>query len=470
MNIAEFAKQYLQLELQPHQLEWLEFIQGHDAVLLLAPRGHGKSTIMYCYIVWKICMDPSIRVLIASHKEELANTFSRAIQRAFELESVSRDFHIQKGKPWRVDYFFFAEKRHPVVQTVAKQAGMTGGRYDIVVFDDLLTVENTRTEKRRAQLEEWINSEVIPALDPSPKRKEIVVGTRKNIEDWYSKLLEMPDVHSRIYRLYDVVEGEKVFLWPERFDEKEELRLRARMEPDQFAREFMNSPIAGEGLRFKREWIEPHYYTSWKNEVPERFRQVYIGIDPSLGSKTDRASYMALAVIVFDKRIEKQDIYVVDMVRSKLSLAEQEDIIRAKVEEWQPHHAMIEADLVNKIFSDRMIRQLPVLQPVVYRGWGSSTGLRGTSDVSKIGRIENILGWLCKKGKVRFKDPKISAMTKTFIEAEYLQFPEGSLDMMDAINMAVDRIDLRGKIQQFNVWMFGGRRPPVTTRKDRRFR
>jgi hypothetical protein len=383
-----------------------------------------------------------------------------------------------------VDYFFFKEKRHPVIQTVARQAGMTGGRYDIVVFDDLLTVENQRTEKRRQQLEEWINSEVIPALDPSPKRKEIVVGTRKNVEDWYNKILEMEDFKCLVYRLYDMYclycgtktfdsdrrcphcDGslqetspdepvlKKVFLWPERFDEVEEARLRTRMEPDQFAREFMNSPIAGEGLRFKREWIEPYYYTSWQNDVPEKWREIYMGIDPSLGSKQDRASYMGLAVVCFDTRPEKQDIYVVDMVRSKLSLAEQEDIIKAKVEQWNPVAVRMEDVLVNKVFTNEMRRQLPIITPVDY----IHSKLGGTTDVSKIGRIENIIGWLCKRGKVRFKDPKLSPMSKILIEHEYLQFPEGNMDLLDALNMAVDLIDTRKVIDRPVLKGFSGSR------------
>lgn len=443
MDIVEFAQQYLDIELRPHQIEWLDFIIENPASLLLAPRGHGKSTIMYCFLVWAVCMDPGIRILIAAHKEELANTFARMVQRALERKDIQEDFGLRPGKPWRVDYFFFKEKRHPVVQTVAKQAGMTGGRYDIVVFDDLLTVENSRTEKRRMQLEEWINSEVIPALDPSPKRKEIVVGTRKNVEDWYSKILEMPDFKHMVYRLYDVIDEEKRYLWPERYDEAEEARLRARMEPDQFAREFMNEPISSQGIRFKMEWVKPHFYTSWQNDVPERHRQIYMGIDPSLGSKNDRASYMGLVVVCFDKRPDRQNIYVVDMVRSKLSLVEQADIIRQKVEEWEPVGVRMEDVLVNKVFAAQMRRELPIITTVDY----IHSKLGGTTDVSKIGRIENIAGWLFKHGKIRLKDPKISAMTKLFLEHEYLQFPEGEMDLLDALNMAVDMIDTRKRIK-----------------------
>jgi hypothetical protein len=88
-----------------------------------------------------------------------------------------------------------------------------------------------------------------------------------------------------------------------------------------------------------------------------------------------------------------------------------------------------------------MRRELPIIQPVDY----IHSRLGGTTDVSKIGRIENIAGWLFKHGKIRLKDPKISAMTKLFIEHEYLVFPEGEMDLLDALNMAVDLIDTRKK-------------------------
>jgi hypothetical protein len=328
-------------------------------------------------------------------------------------------------------------------------------------MDDLLTKKNQRTEKRREEINEWIEAELYPALDTVPTSKWVVVGTRKNVEDWYSQLLEMPHWKTIVQTLYHYEDGEKVYLWPDRFNEEIEAEKRAQMSPDRFAMEFMNEPVPSEGLRFKREWIEPHFYKNWQAEVPERFRRFYMGIDPTLGSKTGDASYMGLAVVMFDTRPSKQDIYVVDMVRSKLSLAEQTDIIIAKIDEWnrqEPHGltaAMIENDLVNKMFSDRMRRQLPFLEPVIYRAHGASTNLKGTTDISKIGRIENILGFLCKQGKIRFKDPLISPMSKILIEHEYLQFPEGKLDLMDALNMAVDRIDYRVRVSDFRIHSFG---------------
>ncbi|MHA2265474.1 MAG: hypothetical protein ACXAEN_24050, partial [Candidatus Thorarchaeota archaeon] len=58
-DIFVFAKTYMSTTLRPHQLDWLEQIHnGGKRVLVLAPRGHGKSTIIRIYIMFRICHDP----------------------------------------------------------------------------------------------------------------------------------------------------------------------------------------------------------------------------------------------------------------------------------------------------------------------------------------------------------------------------------------------------------------------------
>ena len=74
-DINRFASEYIpDVEyLRPHQLDWLEQIHnGGKRVLVLAPRGHGKSTIIRTYIMFRICHDPEIKILMASHVESLA--------------------------------------------------------------------------------------------------------------------------------------------------------------------------------------------------------------------------------------------------------------------------------------------------------------------------------------------------------------------------------------------------------------
>ena len=450
-EIKQFAKKYLDLEIKPHQEDWYRFIEENQYCLLLAPREHGKSTTFRTWLLWRLCKDPTLRVLIASHKEELANEFARDVIMHLEREDLQRDFGFARGRPWRIDQAFLNKVRRDsgstaTLSTVSKLAGITGKRFDIIVMDDILTVENCDTEARRRRLERWINKELFPALDHNEKRKWVVIGTRKHPEDWYSKLMEMPHWACRVEKLYKKVDGKKVYLWPERFNEEAESILRAQMEPSEFAMEYMNEPVPAEGLRFKREWLR--FYKTIP--VHKRHLTYYMGVDPSLGSKKDRATYAGIVVIAFDNRPEEQNIYVVDMVRAKLSLAEQEDLIMQKWIEWEKPEICMEAVMVNRSFSEHMKTVLPHIRLVDY----IHAGLRGTSEVSKIGRIENIVGWLFKKGKIFLKDPAISPMSKIFIEEEYTAFPEGPMDLMDALVLACDSVDIRMRIEEVPIRLY----------------
>ena len=98
-DIQSFSQRWFSVTLADHQLEWLWFIHSNQWVMLLAPRGHGKTTIIVIYITWLICNDPSIRVLLGMHKEEDANERARAIQIVLELPEVQEEYGLELGKP-----------------------------------------------------------------------------------------------------------------------------------------------------------------------------------------------------------------------------------------------------------------------------------------------------------------------------------------------------------------------------------
>jgi len=128
-DIAAFSKTYMDITLRPHQLDWLEQIHnGGKRVLVLAPRGHGKSTIIRCYIMFRICHDSDIKILMASHVESLAKLQARAIQMYIELPMIQEDFGFSKGRPWSVSTFHLAGKIQPVMATVAARGGIFPAR------------------------------------------------------------------------------------------------------------------------------------------------------------------------------------------------------------------------------------------------------------------------------------------------------------------------------------------------------
>ena len=80
MDIKEFALKYWGLVIQRHQMKWIKFLETPGKrKILLAPRGHGKSTtVNQIYLSWVIVNNPTIRILFVSHSKAMAESFSRS--------------------------------------------------------------------------------------------------------------------------------------------------------------------------------------------------------------------------------------------------------------------------------------------------------------------------------------------------------------------------------------------------------
>jgi hypothetical protein len=433
-DIFDFAKTFMLITLRPHQLNWLEKIHfGGKRILVLAPRGHGKSTIMRIYILFRIYKDPDIRILIASHVESIARKTARAIQIYLERPDIQEAFGFSKGRPWSISMFYLGGKIEPVMTTVASRGGMIGNRYDLVVFDDLLSLENQINESSRDKILNWVKAEVIPAIDPGDKEKMIVIGTRKHSKDWYGQLLE-DDLYAKVVDIAFTTDesGRQTYLWPERFNKEVLLMRQKELGPRLFAQEYLNEVTPHEGLLLRREWIK--FY----DELPPRHCiKVAMGVDPSVGKTGDNVSSLAIAVIAYDTRPEFHHVYVLELFKEKLTLKEQEAAIIKMFNKHHPVSTNIESVLVNTTFSDRMISMIPNANPIDY----IHSRLRGTSEVNKINRIQTLIGYYFEDGMISLRNPDTDEGTKKFIESEYIEFPDGEKDLLDALNLAVDLVE-----------------------------
>jgi hypothetical protein len=472
-DIFAFAKTYMSTTLRPHQLDWLEQIHnGGKRVLVLAPRGHGKSTIIRIYIMYRICHDPDIKILMASHVESLAKLQARAIQMYIELPAIQQDFGFSKGRPWSVSTFHLAGKIQPVMATVAARGGMVGKRFDIVIFDDLLSLENCINESSRDKILNWIRAEVLPAIDPYDpkndpydKEKMIVIGTRKHQKDWYSILIES-DLYTKVLdvaymfkcvycgtllkhnedRRCPHCDGEifnPQYLWPEKFNKEVLDMKKIELGPRLFAQEFMNEVAPSEGMLLKREWIK-----TYDELPPKHCYKVAMGVDPSMGKTDDWNSSLAIAVIAYDTRPEFHHIYVMELFKKRMSLIEQEQKIIEMYNKYKPVGTNIESVLVNTTFSDRMIAKIPGANPIDY----IHTRLKGTSEVSKINRIHTLVGYYFEDGQISLRDPNYNDASREFIETEYIEFPDGEKDLLDALNLAVDLVEFERALDGPLVW------------------
>lgn len=166
---------------------------------LIPTRNAKSTTITTNYVVWRICQDPSLRVLIISKTQALAAKFLFAIkQRLAESRAyadLQRDFAPPGGwaegaSTWtttqiRVAGVDSGEKDY-TVEAVGLGGQIYGTRTDLVIMDDC--VDNTNHQQFEAQIN-WIQN-IVGSRVADMGGRMLLVGTRMETADLYSEILK----------------------------------------------------------------------------------------------------------------------------------------------------------------------------------------------------------------------------------------------------------------------------------------
>ena len=221
MGFAEWREKYLKTRTFWHQLQWVDLVEGreprdlHEAqsytpgkrnrILINCPPFHAKSmTLTVDYSVYRLCMDPSFRILIVSAGSTLAQDFLYAIKQRLTSpdfldlqlayapdggwESTAESWtesRIVFGTDVRTSGEKTSHEKDPNVQTVGMRSKIYGKRADLIILDD--AVDGTNVAEYAKQMK-WLRREVSSRLEA--RGKMIVVGTRISSVDLYSELLK----------------------------------------------------------------------------------------------------------------------------------------------------------------------------------------------------------------------------------------------------------------------------------------
>jgi hypothetical protein len=428
LTINEFSKKYFGITLTRHQMKWYKFIMnGGKRVILLAPRGHGKTTFVnLIFPAFLIANDPNIRILIVSHSKEMAESFSLSIRNVFEREDIQDDFGIEPGTPWRANSWQLkgSKDSKPTIRVVGARGKIAGWRGDMIFFDDLWDVDTCSSENTRKRVQHWIDYDVMPCLNPSAKQKVVVIGTRKHVHDWYGELLENPYYAKRIDKVWDV---NKRPLWPAVFTREVVDQILEESGSLVFAQEYLNEPIPVGGLEFQADWLR--YYELIH---PDTRLEIYMGVDPSSGKTTDRSkSFYAIAVVGHDALRDK--IYVLDLFKGKLSKQKQIEKATEFANRYAPDRIFVESVFEYTFVYDALRDKFRNVEPIDY----VHTQIKGTNVIKKEERIRNIVGPAIEMGRLLFPIPATNKTVKDFIDYEYLPFPSAEMDLLDALTLSI---------------------------------
>lgn len=409
-----------------------------DGHLDLWAREHYKSTVItFALTIQDILNDPEVTVGIFSHTRPIAKAFLRQIKREFESNDRLKDWFpdILYGNPskespkWSEDEGIIVKRKTNPKEATVEAWGVVDGQptskhYKLLVYDDVVTKESVTTPDMMAKTTDSLALSYNLGAHGGLRR---FIGTRYHYNDSYRTLIERGTATPRIYPATSdgKVDGEPVFLTREKLAEK-----RRDMGPYVFGCQMLQDPKADETQGFKDEWLK--YFTP--SPASARDMTKYLLVDPA-SEKKKTSDYTAAWVIGLGS---DQNVYVLDIVRDRLSLTQRADMVFALHRKWRPLKVGYEkygmmADVEHIL--DRQDREN-------YRFNIAELG----GQMPKNDRIRRLIPWF-EQGRVflphalyktNYEGVSVNLVGE-FIDQEYRSFPVAVHDdMLDGLSRLLD--------------------------------
>jgi phage terminase large subunit-like protein len=398
---------------------------------IAVPRGAFKTTIIsVSYVVWRLCQDPTIRVLIAHHTQEKACDIVREIAGHFSANKKLRALYGDLGYAshggggiWKKDQLqlwnpetgaFFPFRNMPSIRAIGVESAIAGLHPDLVICDDLV---NNNTIANIDQLEK--TQRFIKYIEPLMLggTEIIVTGTRYDFRDAYGWIINQLDTYD-IY-LRSAVNGDDTLWFPAEqtwdFLKAQEQVLGTYF----FSCQYLMNPVHPEDAVFKEAWIQGCLCK--EITVSRETLEVSQWTDPaaSTGRKSDNTANLTVGM-------DPQGImWVLNSGARKISDEAMIDWMLTNYEQWgatelhceeQVAFALIQP-LLRRMAADRniSINYVPFKQSTVK---------------SKDFRIRALMP-LIQSGRIRIPEDQSELL------GELRRYPKDKDDLIDALATAV---------------------------------
>ena len=193
----------------------------HDEYLVLnCPPGSGKSTLLTDICTWVLCRNRATRIMYGSAAQAPASDYTNRVMndltrpeptRATTREvlhglAVDGESTLQKaygafkpanGAKWTKEKFYVqqidgttVQEKEPNMVAFGRDSTFLGGRFDLVVWDDLVSEKTLRTTEAREALIGWWNNTAETRVEPGGLN--VLVGQRLSADDLYRYCIDLP--------------------------------------------------------------------------------------------------------------------------------------------------------------------------------------------------------------------------------------------------------------------------------------
>ncbi len=409
--------------------QMVEFLEGPSLKkVMLAPRGSYKSTLIMLRLAWELGRNRELRILYNTETYSSALLYVDSMKAIMENEAYIEVFGKMKGKTgWkntglRVSGLTRTSKEASL-QPSGLDKGITGGHYDIIINDDVVSETNTRTKQGIRKTINW-HVMLEPILDPGSM--VITNGTRYDDGDLFGHLKsEQEEMYDWLILVAENKDGKPFF----RHLTKEWLVEKYKaMGSYAYSCQYMNQPVAHEDQLFFRhqfQIIGPHDVPTMSN--------TYLLADTATSAEGSGKSRTALIAVAVDSI---SNIYVLDVQVGKWKPDEVVKRIFAMCAQWRVRHVTMEQTAWSDIY-----RALIDVECKIRQIFLRIRSLRGRSEKSKEQRILSLqpvfeqgkIFWLVSIPHELLNVSGGEAFGE--IPEEFIRFPKGKKkDIADALS------------------------------------
>lgn len=288
-----------------HHLEWLELAELHKYLLIEAAREHAKTNLMVIgNALNEIGVNPNIRILIISDVYEKSQARTRVLKDYLNRdEDFAREFPETEIVSRRGDEDFTVNRsrllKEPTVTSTYAGAPISGGRYDLIIADDLVNlIRNSQTPEAREKLKRWWYRDVMNSLARGGRL--LVLGTPQHPDDLHSDIEADARFHVAKFPGVDeedtgwgtlgytekneargITGRDAACLWPAMHDMATHMDKKENQYDEYLSQQQLQSVPPG-GLVYPRPLIDAAFERG-KGIEPDKDAAQYLGIDPGYG-------------------------------------------------------------------------------------------------------------------------------------------------------------------------------------------
>jgi predicted phage terminase large subunit-like protein len=339
------------LEVVPFHLALLKWQFQHPDNLQLVFRGAGKSTC--CTIVKAVHLllkNPNLRILLASKTSQNAEGFLREIKNHFESNMLLAELFGAYYDSRRVNKWDNREievlprtipNKEASITCVGADGTIVSKHYDVIISDDLVDEENSRTQHQRNKLRTWYYQTLDPTLEPPDpsvqhRGEHHRQGTRYHFGDLYGHLMDNElKGHTQVIPALD---GSGRSPWPKRFPPDWFAAKRKKSGIIIFNAQYQCDTEAMKGEIFQYDDCQQLGEEDWPNHNVLR---VFMGIDLAISEEEQADKF---AIVVIGITIDRSGYYVLDFYEEQLRFKAQTSKVIEYARRWDPIRIGIETN------------------------------------------------------------------------------------------------------------------------------